>query len=117
MGGASSLTKTLISQSALCTFASAFTLVTLALCVKCRRTLKGTLIAIKVTLVLNLPNEYAAIVCTISSWQCDLVVVVLVLLVCRYIAFPPVCMHSAGLGLLASLMECPVKCTLTTLPT
>ena len=33
----------LISQSALCTFASAFTLVTLALCVKCRRSLKGTL--------------------------------------------------------------------------
>ena len=42
-GGAHSLTKTLFSQSALCTFASAFTLVTLALCVKCRRTLKGTL--------------------------------------------------------------------------
>ena len=33
LGGASSLTKTLISQSGLCTFASAFTLVTLALCV------------------------------------------------------------------------------------
>ena len=43
LGGASSLTKTLISQSALCTFASAFTLVKLALCVKGRRTLKGTL--------------------------------------------------------------------------
>ena len=43
-GGASSLTKTLISQSTLCTFASAFTLVTLTLCVKCRRTVKGTLI-------------------------------------------------------------------------
>ena len=43
LGRASSLTKTLISQSALCTFASAFTLVTLALCVKCRRTLKETL--------------------------------------------------------------------------
>ena len=42
-GGASSLTKTLISQSAPSTFASAFTLVTLALCVKCRRTLKETL--------------------------------------------------------------------------
>ena len=39
----SSLTKMLISQSMLCTFASAFTLVTLALCVtECRRTLKGT---------------------------------------------------------------------------
>ena len=37
--------QTLISQSALCAFASAFTLVTLALCVKCRRTLKGTLVA------------------------------------------------------------------------
>ena len=44
-GGASSLTKTLISQSALCAFASAFTLVTLALCLKCRRTLKGTLLS------------------------------------------------------------------------
>ena len=43
MGRASSLTKTIISQSALCTFASAFTLVTLGLCAKCRRTLKGTL--------------------------------------------------------------------------
>ena len=42
-GGESSLTKTPISQSALCAFASAFTLVTLALCVKCWRTLKGTL--------------------------------------------------------------------------
>ena len=41
-GGASSLTKTLISQSALCTFASVFMLVTLALCVKCWRTLKET---------------------------------------------------------------------------
>ena len=40
----SSWTKTLISQSALCTFASAFTLITLALCMKCRRTLKGTLL-------------------------------------------------------------------------
>ena len=42
-GGESSLTKMLISQSPLCVFASAFTLITLALCVKCRRTLKGTL--------------------------------------------------------------------------
>ena len=41
LGGVSSLTKTLISQSVLCTFAFAFTL---ALCVKCRRTLKGTLV-------------------------------------------------------------------------
>ena len=48
-GGASSLTKTLISQSAMCTFASAFTLVMLALCVKCRRTLKGTLLVPVVT--------------------------------------------------------------------
>ena len=41
--GASSLTKTLISQSALCTFAfTAFMLVMLALCVKCRRTLERT---------------------------------------------------------------------------
>ena len=39
----SSLTKTLTNQSALCAFASVFTLVTLTLCVKCRRTLKGTL--------------------------------------------------------------------------
>ena len=43
-GGASSLTKTLISQSALCALTSALTLVTLALCVKCRRSLKETLI-------------------------------------------------------------------------
>ena len=40
-GGASSLTKMVISQSAPITFASGFTLVTLALCAKCRRTLKG----------------------------------------------------------------------------
>ena len=40
----SSLTKMLVSQSVLCTFTSAFTLVTLALCVtECWRTLKGTL--------------------------------------------------------------------------
>ena len=39
----SSLTKPLISQSVLCAFASAFTLVMPALFVKCRRTLKGTL--------------------------------------------------------------------------
>ena len=45
-GGASSLIKTRISQSALCTFASAYTLVTLPFCVKCRRTLKGTLHAL-----------------------------------------------------------------------
>ena len=38
-GGASSLTKTLISQSALYTFAFAFTLVMQTLCVKCRRSL------------------------------------------------------------------------------
>ena len=39
----SSLTKVRISQSALCAFASAFMLVTLAFCVKCRRTLECTL--------------------------------------------------------------------------
>ena len=43
LDGASSLTKTLISQLAPSTFASAFTLVTLALCVTCRRTVKETL--------------------------------------------------------------------------
>ena len=43
-GGESSLTKMLVSQSPLCVFASAFTLITLALCVKCQRTLKGTLL-------------------------------------------------------------------------
>ena len=37
------MTKARISQSALCTFASAFMPVTLALCVKCQRTLKGTI--------------------------------------------------------------------------
>ena len=42
LGGASSFTKTRISQSALCAFASACTLVTLALCVKCRRFVTGT---------------------------------------------------------------------------
>ena len=37
------------TQSALCTFASrtVFTLITLALCVKCRRTLKGTSVSAK----------------------------------------------------------------------
>ena len=41
-GVVSSLTKMLISQSALCAFASAFTLVMLAWCVKCQRSLKRT---------------------------------------------------------------------------
>ena len=62
-GGASSLTKTLISQSAMCTFDSAFTLVTLALSVKCRRTLKGTLILKR--------NGYkVAILALCMKWSC-----------------------------------------------
>ena len=53
-GGGSSLTKTLISQSASSTFASAFTFVTLALCVKCRRTLEETLVSVGYILQLSL---------------------------------------------------------------
>ena len=82
LGGASSLTKTLISQSALCAFASVLTLVTLALCVKCRRTLKGTLVISWINCgLINIINPFNTIQqfvgyllrhsTDVSSWFCS----------------------------------------------
>ena len=55
-GGASSFTKTRISQSGLCAFDFACTLVTLALCVRCRRFVTGTVICLGLKRALNLIN-------------------------------------------------------------
>ena len=65
LGGASSLTKTLISQSALCTFASASTLVMLALCWNAEGLWKGLKYYVSCSKVVKC-NMYLK--CTSEHW-------------------------------------------------